>query len=107
MVKFAMSAAVHRENTSEVGARVLEITVALAASLHGTTPPDVDLDFSLDRDFGLESLARAELLKRIEQEFGIELSDAMLAAADSVLHGFFGVLLVGCVPAPIYPAVAR
>jgi acyl carrier protein len=77
-----MSTAVHRGNASDVGTRILEITAALAAQLHGTPAPDLDLDSSLDRDFGLESLARAELLQRLEQEFGIELSDTMLTAAE-------------------------
>ncbi len=63
--------------------RILEITTALARELHATPPSEVDLDSSLDREFGLESLARAELLHRIEREFGVELSDQTLGAAES------------------------
>jgi 1-acyl-sn-glycerol-3-phosphate acyltransferase len=39
---------------------------------------------SLDRDLGLGSLERVELLLRIEQAFGIRLSDAVMLAADTV-----------------------
>ncbi|WP_108651837.1 AMP-binding protein [Dongshaea marina] len=40
-------------------------------------PPQLDSDF--DRDLGLDSLARSELLQRVEQEFGITLSEQILA----------------------------
>jgi hypothetical protein len=43
-----MSTAVHRGNASDVGTRILEITAALAAQLHDTPAPDLDLDSSLD-----------------------------------------------------------
>ncbi|HEY8509607.1 MAG TPA: AMP-binding protein, partial [Steroidobacteraceae bacterium] len=39
---------------------------------------------SLERDFGLDSLARVELATRIEQALGIVLSETVLAEADSV-----------------------
>lgn len=38
------------------------------------------LDHRLERDFGLDSLARAELLARIEREMGARLGEAALAA---------------------------
>ena len=75
-----VSSAIEVPHAPDIGARILEITIALATQLHGAPPPDVDLDSSLDRDFGLESLARAELLQRIEQEFAIELPELALTA---------------------------
>ncbi|MEN8190060.1 MAG: AMP-binding protein [Thermodesulfobacteriota bacterium] len=43
----------------------------------------IQLDSSLDRDLGLDSLARVELLGRIEQQFEIALSEHILATAES------------------------
>jgi 1-acyl-sn-glycerol-3-phosphate acyltransferase len=41
------------------------------------------LDSSLDRDLGLNSLARMELLTRLEREFSLALSEQVLATAES------------------------
>ncbi|MEA2115878.1 MAG: AMP-binding protein, partial [Thermodesulfobacteriota bacterium] len=43
----------------------------------------VTLDSSLDRDLGLDSLARVELLARLEQQFDLSLSEHVLATAES------------------------
>jgi acyl carrier protein len=43
----------------------------------------VTLDSTLDRDLGLDSLARVELLVRLEQSFGVTLSEATLASVDT------------------------
>ncbi|HSP16565.1 MAG TPA: AMP-binding protein [Thermoanaerobaculia bacterium] len=77
-----MSIPVHRGDGPDIGSRILALTNALAVELHAAPPADLDLDSSIDRDFGLESLARAELLHRIEQEFGVELSDVVLTTAE-------------------------
>jgi acyl carrier protein len=41
----------------------------------GTVPPTLSLDNSLERDLGLDSLARVELLARIERHFGLALPE--------------------------------
>ncbi len=41
------------------------------------------LDSSLDRDLGLDSLARVELLARLEQQFNLSLSEQLLATVES------------------------
>lgn len=41
------------------------------------------LEHSLERDFGLDSLARVELLARIEREFGIRLAEAAFIEAET------------------------
>jgi acyl carrier protein len=41
------------------------------------------LDHELERDFGLDSLARVELLARIERELGVRLDEAALAEAET------------------------
>ena len=43
----------------------------------------VGLGDSLERDLGISSLERVELLLRLEQAFGVRLTDAAMAGADS------------------------
>lgn len=43
----------------------------------------VTLDSALDRDLGLDSLARVELLVRLEQSFGVSLSEETLAGVET------------------------
>jgi 1-acyl-sn-glycerol-3-phosphate acyltransferase len=64
--------------------RILPIVERLVKETH----PDhsqqaVTLDSSLERDLGLDSLARAELLLRIGQATGAELPDAALSEAET------------------------
>ena len=64
-------------------AQVLSIVQAVVRELHphrSETP--VTLDSSLDRDLGLDSLARSELLLRISEATRIELPDALLGTAE-------------------------
>jgi 1-acyl-sn-glycerol-3-phosphate acyltransferase len=64
--------------------RVLELVEGLMAELGGPAlgrpvrPQD-----SLDRDLGIGSLERVELLLRLEQEFGVRLADPVMADAES------------------------
>ena len=64
--------------------RVLELVEALVAELGGqprrgaVTPGD-----SLDRDLGIGSLERVELLLRLEHEFGVRLPEAVMAGAET------------------------
>lgn len=64
---------------------LLQIIRQLMVELH----PDMrlsrplSLDSSLDRDLGLDSLARVELLARLEQKFDLSLSEQLLATVES------------------------
>jgi 1-acyl-sn-glycerol-3-phosphate acyltransferase len=63
---------------------VLDVVGGLVAELGG--PPSrraVTLDASLDRDLGIGSLERVELLLRIEQGLGVRLADAVMEEARS------------------------
>lgn len=65
--------------------KLLCITSDLADELHlgkSYHRPE-SLDSSLDRDFGLDSLARMELLSRIERSFGITLSEKAFNDAET------------------------
>jgi len=63
---------------------VLDIVEDLVSELRGTSPrPAVTIDASLDRDLGLGSLERVELLLRLQQAFGVLLPDATMEEAET------------------------
>ncbi|WP_305042311.1 AMP-binding protein [Geoalkalibacter sp.] len=75
------------------GEKLLQVIAALAADLHPEHTPRVTLDSSLDRDLGFDSLARMELLNRLEKEFGIALAEQAVAEAETprdLLHALAG-----------------
>ncbi len=64
---------------------VLDTVRALATELHPQrTPPRLTLDSTLDRDAGLDSLARVELLARLERVSGRRLPEQQLLTAETV-----------------------
>jgi fatty-acyl-CoA synthase len=64
--------------------RVLEIIEQLVGELGGpASRRRVSLDDSLDRDLGIGSLERVEVLVRLEQAFGARLPDAVMSEAES------------------------
>ncbi|MBU1454589.1 MAG: AMP-binding protein, partial [Proteobacteria bacterium] len=66
-----------------------EALLQLIRQLMGELHPDIrlsrplSLDSSLDRDLGLDSLARVELFARLEQKFDLSLSEQLLATVES------------------------
>lgn len=107
--------------TSAVEKEVVAIVTSFVAEL-GSMPPSgvVTAEHSLDRDLGIGSLERVELLLRLEQAFGVRLPDAVMAEADTP-HDLANAILSGqpaaaeripeaapIVPAgPMAPATAR
>jgi fatty-acyl-CoA synthase len=72
------------------------IVAALAAELGGPgRGRPVALDDALDRDLGIGSLERVELLLRLEQAFGVRLPDAAMAEAVSPRDLATAVVLAG------------
>ncbi len=65
--------------------QLLDIVRGLARELRpGANGIDrFGLDHELERDFGLDSLARVELLARIERELGVRLAEAAFAEAET------------------------
>ncbi len=59
---------------------------SLYAELHRAEPglQNVTLHSALDRDLGFDSLARVELLLRVEQQLGVHLPESTLAIAETV-----------------------
>lgn len=64
---------------------LLPIIARLMAELHpeAVLQRPITLDSGLDRDLGLDSLARMELLTRLEKEFGVKLPERVLVAAET------------------------
>jgi acyl carrier protein len=72
--------------TTETATRLLATVRSLLAEIHPGQKESFspDLDSSLDRDLGLDSLAQVELLVRIEKSFNISLPEQILATIDTV-----------------------
>ncbi|MFO7605812.1 MAG: AMP-binding protein [Desulfurivibrionaceae bacterium] len=66
-------------------ARVLDIVRQLVAEVHPSTYQQlaIALDSSLDRDLGLDSLTRVELLARLEKSFAVALPESVMAGAET------------------------
>ena len=63
---------------------LLELIAAMSKELGaGARSPEVRLDSSLERDLGFDSLARMELLSRIEARFDCSFPEALLAEAET------------------------
>src|SRR6266403_72656 len=65
--------------------RLVQLVRDLADELHPGTQyaNDLGLDHSLERDYGLDSLSRVELLIRIERDLGVALGDAALSETET------------------------
>ncbi|MGW8286768.1 MAG: AMP-binding protein [Desulfobulbales bacterium] len=70
------------ETASQLLATVNHLLAEINPGRDASTEPT--LDSTLDRDLGLDSLAQAELLVRIEKTFNISLSEQLLATVDTV-----------------------
>ncbi len=88
--------------------RVLAVVREVAAELHRSlgTPARAGLEGSLERDFGLDSLARVELFGRLERQLGVRVNEAAIAEAETVndLLGFLEKLDGGVAAADFTPA---
>ncbi|HEY0783660.1 MAG TPA: AMP-binding protein, partial [Thermoanaerobaculia bacterium] len=72
------------EAAPDRAATVLAVVGQLAHELQpGRRWPELTLDSSLEREAGLDSLARSELLVRLERELGVRLPASVLVAAES------------------------
>lgn len=83
-------------DAADAGRRLLALARGLSRELHGARrrAERATLDSSLDRDFGLDSLARVELWGRVEREFGVSLPEALLGEAE-LLRDVLAALLRG------------
>jgi acyl carrier protein len=63
--------------------RLLAVVGAVAREARPNVDAYVSLDSSLERDLGLDSLARVELVLRVEREFGAALPEQALATSET------------------------
>lgn len=68
----------------DAAGRLLQIAGQLRAELHPGRSGPLRLDSGLERDVGLDSLARAELLLRVETAFGLRLPEGTLGRAETL-----------------------
>jgi len=74
-----------KNDTRKEQALLLELVRQLASELHGELDVQkIDINSSLEREAGIDSLARIELLLRIEQSFGKTLPEEIAVGAQSV-----------------------
>jgi 1-acyl-sn-glycerol-3-phosphate acyltransferase len=84
-----MSVARHNDSggkdREERASAVLAIVRALVAELHPqpSNVPPTTLDSSLDRDLAMDSLARLELLARLQQAFQVALPETVIASVET------------------------
>jgi 1-acyl-sn-glycerol-3-phosphate acyltransferase len=71
------------EKGPDAATRLIEIVTALVRELHPSRSLEVTLDRDLDRDLQFDSLARAELLVRLERAFAVALPEQLLATAET------------------------
>ena len=90
-------------------AAVLEIARALARELQPQRPSGqtLTLDSSLERDFGLDSLGRVELLSRLERSFGVRLPEEVLGSAETPRDLLQALLAAHPAVSPAGPQVAE
>ena len=69
--------------TDETAARLVRLIEQLLAESHPQRRITVTLDSSLERDLGLDSLGRVELLQRTERTFGVSLPDQVLNTVET------------------------
>ena len=80
------STTVHDTEEARVAAHIVAIARELAVELHPhlRRTLNVRIDSDLDRDLGLDSLGRAELLLRLDRTFKVKLPDGIIGDASSV-----------------------
>jgi 1-acyl-sn-glycerol-3-phosphate acyltransferase len=73
-------------SAAEAASRLLDLVRGLTEEVHPGYKESIkpDLDSSIDRDLGFDSLAQMELLVRIEKSFNVTLSEQILTTVDTV-----------------------
>jgi 1-acyl-sn-glycerol-3-phosphate acyltransferase len=78
-----LSSASEEANSADEQQRLMRQITDLAAETHPQRSIEANLDSSLERDFGFDSLAKVELMLRVEREFSISLPERALAESET------------------------
>jgi 1-acyl-sn-glycerol-3-phosphate acyltransferase len=78
-----MGRAAVRSTEAEVLRIAREVAREARSAAAEAAPGALDADSSLERDLGLDSLGRAELVARLERTFGVKLPEAVLGSAET------------------------
>ena len=73
----------HRDDLATLEHRVIQLVGQLVDEVRPGGSAGIGLDDTLERELGLGSLERVELLTRIERDLGVRLPDAAVASADT------------------------
>jgi 1-acyl-sn-glycerol-3-phosphate acyltransferase len=95
-----------RPDEQDAAARLFALVEETVAELHPGQPlAETSLDSSLDKELGLDSLSRVELLNRVERRFGVTLPERLIAEAETprdllraILRGESGTLPAAAEP---------
>ena len=79
--------------------QLLAVVAAVAREARPHVEPHITLDSSLEKELGLDSLARVELVLRVEKEFGVALPEQALATSETP-RDLLRFLLAGAGQAP-------
>ncbi len=103
-----MPAHPRRAEATDAAAQVLELARQVAEELHpGRKLRRVALDSSLDKDLGLDSLGRAELISRLEKAFAVGLAEGLVASAETPRDLLRAVQAAGDLPVPAATAAVE
>ena len=74
-----------KHDGNHLAASLLTIIRQLTTEIHKQriSPQRISLDSTLDRDIGLDSLAKVELLARIEKQFGVVMPERAFTDAET------------------------
>lgn len=74
------------EGGDKLSQHLIAVVTDLARELHGSVKASLNVSLSsrLDRDLGIDSLGRTELVQRIEREFRTRLPTSVIGEADTV-----------------------
>ncbi len=92
----------------DLAKEILEIVQTLSEEVNPTLRRSraITLNSDLDRDLGLDSLARAELIFRLDKAFGVKLPDRVLVEANTP-HDLLAQLQEAVSVLPVVPALAE
>lgn len=90
-----------RDDVAELATALLGEVEGLLRELRPQQPPSVSLDSDIDRELGLDSLGRVELVVRLEQRFDVRLPSEAFLEADTPRDLLREVLTARRTPTPL------